>query len=351
MRCLTLADALRTRGAECTFICREHLGNLLEYIRQRGYGAHGLPNNAVAISHCDSTDRERSNHSAWLGSDWSTDVAETKVAAGESVVDWLIVDHYSLDLRWERAMRKNCCKLMALDDLADRQHDCDLLLDQNLGRKVSDYFGLVPDGCTVLVGPLHALLRPEFAALRDFSLGRRAIPKLEHLLISMGGVDQVNATGLILQVLMECHLPEDCHISVVMGPHAPWLNRVQQLAAQMPQPTEVKVNLHNMAELMSYSDLAIGAAGSTSWERCCMGVPSLIGVFAINQKVIASALHEAGAAQLFDGMAGVIEINKIINALLENLDSLTNMSIYASAITDGLGTERVASRMLVRGII
>jgi UDP-2,4-diacetamido-2,4,6-trideoxy-beta-L-altropyranose hydrolase len=351
MRCLTLADALRANGADCRFICREHPGNLLKQIRQRGYAALGLPVSSDIPMSRDNEDVAQSNHSAWLGSDWATDAAQTKVGAGETAVDWLIVDHYALDVRWERALRSMCRKLMVIDDLADRHHDCDLLLDQNLGRDATDYGELVPKDCAVLAGSRYALLRPEFAAQRDYSLHRRAIPKLEHLLITMGGVDQVDATGQILEMLMDCRLPEDCHITVVMGPHAPWLARVTLLAEQMPRPTEVKVNVHNMAELMADSDVAIGAAGSTSWERCCLGLPSLIGVFADNQRSIANALQLAGAAKEFGGMAGVAKINRMVTELFDDEDALASMSAYAAGVTDGCGTERVAARLLAMGPI
>lgn len=227
MRCLTLADALRAGGAKCRFICREHPGNLLEQIRLRGYPVEGLPVDVDEIAFVGLADVTESNHSKWLGSDWSTDAAQTKVVAGETAVDWLIIDHYAIDLRWEQVLRSSCGHLMVIDDLADRPHDCDLLVDQNLGRNVSDYCRLVPDDCIVLAGPRYALLRPEFAALRGYSLDRRVSPKLEHLLITMGGVDHADATGKILKALMGCQFPKNFYITVVMGTHAPWLERVK----------------------------------------------------------------------------------------------------------------------------
>src|SRR5690606_9706020 len=111
--------------------------------------------------------------------------------------DWLIVDHYALDARWETALRPHYRKLMAVDDLADRRHQCDLLLDQTFGRTVEDYRPWVPATCTVLCGSNFALLRPEFADLRAYSLRRRAKPQLKHLLISMGGVDKDNSTAQV----------------------------------------------------------------------------------------------------------------------------------------------------------
>ena len=128
---------------------------------------------------------------------------------------------------------------------------------------------------------------PEFAALRAYSLQRRARPQLRQLLITMGGVDKDNATGEVLTALRVCPLPADCQITVVMGTTAPWLSEVEQLARDMPWPTRVLVGVNDMARLMAESDLAIGAAGATSWERCCLGLPTAMFVLAENQKYAA----------------------------------------------------------------
>ncbi len=351
MRCLTLADALRAAGAQCHFICREHPGNLIAQIRQRGFTASVLP----AATEPPITDelalQAHSNYAAWLGADWATDAAQTKAGVGEVAVGWLIVDHYALDARWEQALRPLCHRLMVIDDLADRPHDCDLLLDQNLGRDARDYNRLVPEGCTVLAGPRYALLRPEFAVLRDYSLHRRVIPQLKHLLIAMGGVDLADATGQVLDALKESALPDGTRITVIMGPHAPWLERVRLLAAQMPQPTEVNVDVQNMAQLMADSDLAIGAAGSTSWERCCLGLPSIIGVLADNQQFIANALQLAGAAKVFSIDAGVQSVRVLIDKVLGDLNCLPRMIAAAAGVTDGSGTDRAVSKLQAIGQI
>jgi UDP-2,4-diacetamido-2,4,6-trideoxy-beta-L-altropyranose hydrolase len=343
MRCLTLADALRSNGADCKFICCEHKGNLIEQIRQRGHVAVSLPINLSNLANNNVKDGDVLNHTSWLGNDWATDAAQTKVIASEAWVDWLIVDHYALDIRWEESLRPSCRKIMVIDDLADRPHDCDLLLDQNLGRITSDYSSLVPNDCIVLAGPYYALLRPEFAEFRAHSLRRRTTSKIENLLITMGGVDQADATGHILQSLIESWLPKEISVTVVMGSYAPWLERVKSIAAKMPNPTKVMVNVQNMAELMANSDLAIGASGSTSWERCSLGLPSLIGVFADNQKSIANALSLSGAAKKFDG---TVELNRMLQDLYNNLELLANISAQAAKVTDGCGTQRVVARFL-----
>jgi UDP-2,4-diacetamido-2,4,6-trideoxy-beta-L-altropyranose hydrolase len=350
MRCLTLADALKAQGAQCHFISRAHAGHLLELIRQRGFAVTALP---VEL-HQPSTSSQVVNapvqepaHARWLGCDWQTDARQTGTILASLQPDWLAVDHYAIDQRWEAALQSHYKKLLVIDDLADRPHRCDLLLDQNLGRQPQDYVGLVPAQCQVLIGPQYALLRPEFAVLRLYSLQRRqAQPVMRQLLITMGGVDQPNATGQVLQALKTCALPQECRITVVMGLAAPWLQNVRELAAQMPWPTDVVVNVSDMAQRMADSDLAIGAAGSTSWERCCLGLPTLMVVLADNQKEAAEHLEHAGAAHclsLNDQLQQQIQDRLIL--LLNQREQLSQMSICASEITDGNVVERIVSAM------
>jgi UDP-2,4-diacetamido-2,4,6-trideoxy-beta-L-altropyranose hydrolase len=342
MRCLTLAESLREEGAQCHFICRLHQGNLIEQIAQKGFIVKILPVNATASG---SSNTSRNEYTSWLGADWETDAAQSKGSVGNTIYDWLIVDHYALDEQWENAMRQSCRRLMVIDDLADRRHDCDLLLDQNLGRNEGHYRELVSENSTTLTGPKYALLRPEFAALRDYSLQRRTEPRLNRLLISMGGVDQANTTGQALEALKGCPLPDDLHITVVMGPNAPWLTQVKFLSDQMPQQTEVKVNVQNMAHLMAESDLAIGAAGSTSWERCCLGVPSIITVVAENQRESAIALERKGCVKLIDSNnITPNHLNSIFNSFIIGND-LMRMTQSSRSVVDGRGTNRVLQKL------
>jgi spore coat polysaccharide biosynthesis predicted glycosyltransferase SpsG len=194
----------------------------------------------------------------------------------------------------------------------------------------------------VLTGPHYALLRPEFAAMRPYSLQRRqAQAALRHLIITMGGVDQPNATALVLQALKTCALPQESRITVVMGLTAPWLNNIRELAAQMPWPTEVVVNINDMAQRMADGDLAIGAAGGTSWERCCLGLPTLMVVLAENQQLGAQALQAIHAAGLIGGVGDIV--TQLPLAFTELLDStcLMRMSLAASAITEGQGVDKI----------
>ena len=341
MRCLTLANAMRERGAQSTFICRPHEGHLLDLIQQLGHKAKALaPADDTFTARADPT------HTQWLGTDWASDAAQTQQALGDQVVDWLVVDHYALDRRWEQSMRAHTRRIMVIDDLADRPHECDLLLDQNLGRQAKDYGGLLSRHTQTLIGPAYALLRPEFAQWREHSLQRRAQPQLKNLLITMGGVDQANATGQVLDALTRCELPADLRITVVMGPTAPWLVQVQAQAAAMPRPTQVLVGVSNMAQLMAESDLCIGAAGGSAWERCALGLPTLVLILAANQHRGAMALQSHGAALV---AADTQQLKSQMSELFtKNTQSaaLKKMSQAAAKLAAGNGASQVVEILL-----
>jgi UDP-2,4-diacetamido-2,4,6-trideoxy-beta-L-altropyranose hydrolase len=350
MRCLTLADKLAAQGADCSFICREHQGNLIEQIRNKGYRTHVLPvlppvgANSLAIKA--TSDDQSPAHSHWLGATQAEDSAACSAILADVKPDWLIVDHYALDARWELALKPRYRKLMVIDDLADRPHLCDLLLDQTFGRNAEDYRAWVPASSRLLCGSQYALLRPEFAALRDYSLQRRSNPQLRQLLITMGGVDKDNATGQVLEALRCCLLPTQCKITVVMGTTAPWLAEVSRQAQNMPWPTTVTSGVNDMAQLMSDSDLAIGAAGSTSWERCCLGLPTIMLILADNQRNVAQGLERVGAVQL---LKDPLEIPDCLPVLLNGLVSspflLAEMSEAAASIADGRGVVAAISNL------
>lgn len=346
MRCLTLADALSAQGAECHFICREHPGHLTEFIHSKGYGVSILPARAFEPEREPVSPEPLLAHADWLGVSWQQDADECAVILKQMQTDWLIVDHYALDSRWESALKTNYSKLMVIDDLADRSHACHLLLDQTYKRAPAEYLPWVPEDCIVLCGSRYALLRPEFAKIRSYSLQRRANSQLRQLLITMGGVDSHNATGKVLDNLKSCALPVDCRIVVVMGATAPWLSEVQRSAEQLPWTVEIKVNVRNMAQLMADSDFAIGAAGATSWERCCLGLPTIMLVLADNQRTIAQALDAVGAAFLCDLLT--LDIRPLITMQQIEPATLSAMSVSAAEITDGLGVSRVANTLICK---
>ena len=345
MRCLTLADALQNEGMDCIFICREHGGNMLALIQSKGHAVVALTAKEVDITAL-TNNCPRLEYLSWLGATLDEDADETIVAIQSLALKksiLLIIDHYALEGGWEEQLRPYCQKIMVIDDLADRRHDCDLLLDQTFGRDEHDYQELVPEYCTILTGPYYALLRPEFAHWREFSLKCRQQPQLRQLLITLGGVDKDNVTGQVLTALTDCLLPIDCHITIVMGKHAPWLKDIETQAQQLPWSTEVKVNVSHMAELMANSNLCIGAAGSTTWERCCLGLPMILLVLAENQRKIADELSRKEIAYVIHD---TIELPQKLNTMLTDMSSSSHVKAEKSSmICDGLGLKRISNHL------
>ncbi len=340
MRCLTLARALRERGHDCLFISREHPGNLLKLISDEGFAVHALPVGSELDSEL--------AHAQWLGASQAEDALSCKGLLASWCPDWLVVDHYALDHRWEVSVRPVGCRVLVIDDLADRQHSCDLLLDQNLGRSRLDYQDLLPQDCAILTGPHYALLRPEFAELRHGSMIRRQNSRLENILISLGGVDQSNHTGLLLEALKKLELPIRTRFTVVLGRTSPNLQTVLETANGSPWSVEVLCGINNMAQRMADADLAIGAAGGSSWERCCLGLPTLLVILAENQKDGGLALAGRGAALLIDASVSLRRQLQDALVMMNEPQALQQFSIAASHIADGLGCARVLETMEAR---
>ena len=334
MRCLTLTQVLKENGANVEFICRRHKGNLMDNIRSNGLVVHEL-------EMFEETEVDTSlAHSHWLGATQQQDADDCVDMLKAKKNDWLIVDHYALDEHWQKRLKPYYEKLMVIDDLADRKHQCDILLDQTFGRQQGDYLAFTTKGCELLLGSQYALLRPEFSKWRPYSIERRSHSEFKQLLINMGGVDVNNVTENVLDELKLCNLPNDMNIIVVMGGSAPHLESVKSKAITLPYKTEVKVDVGNMAEIMANSDIAIGAAGATTWERCCLGLPTIQIVIAKNQVTIAKSLAESGAIKLLKSIGS---ISRVIN---NPTKWMLNVSNIARHVTDGLGVKRVANVLM-----
>jgi len=341
MRCLSLANELTRQGHECCFVCREHPGNLGDLIASQGHGLTLLP--APANYSLQETDTASDDYALWLGLRWQDDACQTLGAISPLKPDWLVVDHYALDAQWECTLSIAVDKIMVIDDLANRPHECALLLDQNLGRVASDYDGLLPAECQSLIGPRFALLRPEFAELRKQSLERRKDPELKRILISLGGVDRTNVTGQVLEAMGMSSLPASTELDIIMGAAAPYLDEVRHQAAQLPFKTTLSVNVKDMAARMCQADLSIGAAGSTSWERCCMGLPTITVILAENQRSIAEALSKYKACLLVDTSRVTEELSELIEMYAGDVEVRLLLTQNAAQVCDGGGAERIAS--------
>ena len=326
MRCLALAQALKDNKVNVEFICRKHKGSLIDKIRSNRLNVHELE----VLEEAD----DKLAHSHWLGATQQQDADDCIEILKSEKIDWLIVDHYALDEQWQKKLKPYYEKLMVIDDLADRKHQCDILLDQNFGRSLQDYKELVPTSSKLLMGSKYALLRPEFEKYRQYSLNRRKNEKFKKLLVNMGGTDTDNITGKVIERLQIAKLPKDVEITIVMGKTAPHLSNIITSVNKLPYGSEVKVDVDNMAELMANADIAIGASGATTWERCCLGLPTIQLITAYNQEFIASKLNKINAIKL-------VEIDDVV----ENLENfqywMKSTGESASKVTNGSGIKSV----------
>lgn len=346
MRCLTLADLLKKQGHDITFICREHDGHLADFIGQKGFDVQLL---AKSENLNFSKNFEKSYaHSDWLGVSENDDFAECQPILQKLQPDWLIIDHYAIGKNWEVQAKQLLpnIKILVIDDLADREHNCEMLLDQTFGREIEDYQQLVPKTCRLLLGTRYALLREEFSHWREICLNRRKnLTQPKTILVNLGGVDKDNITLQILQRLQNfCEQSAQAFtVTVVMGKTAPHIDSVQNFAKTANFTCEVLIGVSNMAELMANADIAIGAGGSTSWERCCLGVPTLLVVLADNQRHLAKVLEDKQAVISLDDLAN---FDKAFTLKFEKLlNNANKLSKKASQIVDGQGAARVSNQI------
>ena len=342
MRCLSLADALRAGGAETHFVGRTLPGHLGALLHDRGYAATLLPAPPRALAAAELT--AAPPHAAWLGVSWQTDAAQTAQALqATGAVDWLVVDHYALEAQWQGALRQLARRILVIDDLADRRHDCDLLLDVNLQEPAGRYTGLVPPSCRQLLGPSYALLRPQFAAARP-QPGRRD-GRVRRLLIFFGGSDHDNLTGRTLAALLPLAHAE-LTVDVVLGASNPRRAELEALCARLPRVT-CHCNVADMAALMAAADLAIGAAGVTTWERACLGLPALVVTIAANQRPTAATAARHGLITWLGEAAEVSQesIAQALGAALAAPQTLMAQARRGLEPVDGGGAARVVAAM------
>jgi UDP-2,4-diacetamido-2,4,6-trideoxy-beta-L-altropyranose hydrolase len=270
--------------------------------------------------------------------------AEDTLHALETVskVDWLVVDHYALDSRWEGKMKTCVSRLMAIDDLANRNHACDLLVDQNLCRNYENrYHDLVPSGCANLLGPRYALLRENFRQARP-RMGRTPCG-LSRLLVFFGGSDPGNETEKALNGIKGMG-NEFLHVDVVVGATNPHKHRIKDLCATQ-NGWQYHCQVENMAELMGAADLAIGAGGSTTWERCCLGLPAIVTILSENQAELTEEVGQYGALVNL-GWASELKPQSYSTAITGLApEALSRMSQKGRELVDGEGCSRVVDVM------
>ena len=315
MRCLTLAGVLQDLGASCVFMAPPAVAAVVKTFAKPG----------VELIPC---------------------TAETMVEAACSVSsDAVVVDHYGLQASDETRLRAGRL-LIALDDAPGRAHDCDLLVDSAIDRQPADYEPWVPEGSQIWTGPSFALVRPEFAAARRKVVERRDRDgDVRSILVSLGLTDVGGVTADVVEAILSTEI--EARLLAVVGSSAPSLPRLRELSA-IHANLRVEVDVKAMAPVIGEADLAIGAGGSSTWERCCLGLPGITLVLADNQVGMAARLDAHGVTKTLDVRLPDFadRLTQVLSSLVNDSAARRSMSAKASLLCDGLGAERTARKIL-----
>lgn len=345
-RCRSIARDLKDSGATVTFICRAQHGDLNDLLQQE-FQVLRLPSQSVrSLQGLEG----REIYGAALGCSQHTDATQTIKAvrqANITHVQYLIVDHYSLDISWEQevlvALSENSKppKLMVIDDLADRVHMADILLDQNFFGDLGSqrYQSFVPSSCLQLLGPSYALLSKEYSQLHPIVPARN---ELRRVLVFFGGIDSYDLTTKVIKALKTPPF-DGLAVDVVLSKNSPNFHSVQELVSSRAY-TSLHSNLPTLSALMARADLSIGASGSTTWERACLGLPSLVIVCAPNQHAFAKALEEDSYITVLSE-SPYVSVEEIRSQLLA-YEFDRHQGEICRQLTDGRGSSRVSSILM-----
>jgi UDP-2,4-diacetamido-2,4,6-trideoxy-beta-L-altropyranose hydrolase len=300
----------------------------------------------------------KTNEKLWLGCNYQDDVEECLQVLRELTIDLLIVDHYSLDYQWHKLIKyqhqnskkqAKSIKIMVIDDLANRKHDCDILLDQTLGRKTADYNKLVPNHCLLLLGADFIMLRDEFLQSRQLAESKRKQSSaVSNILITMGGTDPDNVTEKLLNWLIKFKQTNNkILVTVVINSASPFIKSLKKISLVYDWITIVN-NPKSMAKLMLTADIAIGSSGATAWERCCLGLPSLSIISAENQNFLSENLSKAGAIINLGHFTDLTYKNFVesLKRVINVTGSYQKMVAQSFACCDGLGVTKVVKALL-----
>ena len=338
MRCLTLAEALcKDDDMIVEFVTQKYPENLDDFIKRKGFIVHSL----------EVSTRSKEEGIESFAFDQEKDANDTIEAITDNKIDWIIIDHYSIDYNWEEKLRPYTKNIMVIDDLANRRHNCDLLLDQNYVNNQTRYDELVSPDTIKLLGPRYALLRKEF---HDFSKKRAQISrKVKRVFIFFGGSDPDNLTSKVLKAISKSDL-RSLDLDVVIGSLNPHKSEIKYLVAEHSN-AKLYIQVENLAALMSKADIALCAGGSTTWERMSVGLPSIVVTIAENQDAITNDLDKDGYIKWLGSINKVNEkiIKDALQHAIQNPQQLKFQSQKCKTLVDTLGSKRV-SELLIYGI-
>lgn len=331
MRCLTLAKELE-KNSNIKFICRNREGNLINKIEFEGYQVFKLERHAI----------DESLKVDWLGTTQEQEALDSEKILKEIKPDLLIVDHYGIDSYWHERMYKFSKKILVIDDLANRNYSCDILLDQNFFKSArSRYKKLVKDNCKLLLGPKYALVREEFVTkyqnLKSFEINR--------ILLYFGGTNIKNNLFKVIEGIRSCK-KDNINIDIILGKNSFLKDELINVFSSMKNISFYDF-VDNMSEIMSNSDLYIGSAGTTTWERSIMGLPSIVISVAKNQIEPMNALKDEGLSFYLGSQEKFTssEITQKLNYIIDNPAILKKMRKNNMKLVDGKGVSRCVSEI------
>jgi UDP-2,4-diacetamido-2,4,6-trideoxy-beta-L-altropyranose hydrolase len=339
VRCSTLGRALLRQGVEVHILTREMPGHSIESLKGQGFLVHPLPKISQPLeSNCELP------HGTWLGVDQETDLTQcSKKLSSLGRFDWLITDHYALDHRWQKPIRQFTKRILAIDDVADRKLEADILLDQNYFKNPSErYLGLVPEDCLLLLGPSFALLKEDFQQLTSQISHRDG--KIRRIFVFFGGFDEPSLTARWVDAFIS--LPQqDVVADVVINKKHPSFSKLKIISQADPR-LKLHSDLPSLGPLMLKADLAFGGGGTTTWERCCLGLPSIVISLAENQISIAKALSQANILGYLGHHDQLNEksMQYHLSQLIKNGPD-PNWAEASRFLVDGKGTLRTAETM------
>ena len=320
IRCLALADTLK-KSFKINFICTNLNGNLISQICKKNFEVFRF-----------NTKSQRIN----VKKDAEKTISIIKKYRNKKSL--LILDSYILSQEWENRVRPYVKRLIVIDDLMDRKHSCDLIIDQNLHTQMNSlYINSVPKNCVKLLGPDYAILRNQFIAQRKYAK-IRSLP-LKNILVSFGGSDNENHTLHALTSLKK--LNSDVNVNVVTGTANIGKKIIKNFCKKNFNYNYFE-QVENMVKLMQVADLCIGSSGTTTWERCCVGLPAIAIVTSNDQKDIASAVSKNKCIINLGKIKKSDNVNYV--RLMKNLKNseLQNMSRNCMKLVDGKGAARIS---------
>ena len=316
MRCLALAQAGLDAGGNATFVTAEATPSIEARLQIEGFGVLRLraaPGSA-----------EDSNRTAEL--------------ARQENADWVVLDGYQFDAKFQSQLRNAGVKVLFLDDHGGASpYSADLVLNQNVHAS-EDLYRDRESYTRLLLGPRYVMLRREFRFWKTRKLETPACAR--RVLLTMGGSDPDNVTEQILQILIA--MP-DLELTVVVGGSNPHLSSIETFVERANRPVRLLKDISDMPALMVWADLAVASAGTTSLEMCMMGLPAALCVLAPNQEKIASELGRLGAAANLGYLhrSPRDKTEEMLRELVQSEVKRREMSVRGREIVDGHGVQRV----------